>query len=587
MPDLAHLNRALFRTSSERPKVLIADDERSIREVLSIFLEQSGFEVTCAERADEACALLRDDDYCLVLSDLRMPQGGGMRVLEFLKQIEHPALAIMMTAYASAETAVEAMRLGAHDYLTKPFKLNELKLHLERALEHYRLRQENRELKEVIRAQGRFEGLIGRSEPMRHIFEMIRRVAPAKTPILILGESGTGKEMVAQAIHAQSGRARGPFIALNCAALPEHLLESALFGHRRGAFTGAVEHHEGLFVAAHNGTLFLDEIGEMPLSMQAKVLRALQEQKVMAVGSLDERDVNLRVIAATNRPLLEEVKAGRFREDLYYRLNVIPLNLPPLRERPSDIPLLIEHFLDHYNRELGKRVTSVDPAVMNALTAAHLSGNVRELKNLIERAVALSTSDELLARDFLWESVATSRPPVESMTQSTMRVTGDLQTAPATLKNATAATATTRVPATDVAKRRSHHPPVPQAHTSSSTHERQAYSKRSLDPLENITPTQFSLSIQAASTRAAQADPSPSLELLNISASDLLIHELDEARSHYDGGWDLDAKLIEVERALIYEMLERHQGNRTETAQALGLSLRSLRYRLKKLSASD
>ena len=225
------------------------------------------------------------------------------------------------------------MKLGAHDYLIKPFQLDSLKVTLNRALEHYTLKRENRRLRETIQANEQFEGLIGRSSSMRHVFELIERSRPAKTPILVTGESGTGKEMVAKAIHAQSNRSSGPFIALNCAALPEHLLESTLFGHRRGAFTGATEHRRGLFQAAHQGTLFLDEIGEMPLSMQAKVLRALQEQRVMAVGSLEEEEVNLRIIAATNRPLLTDVKAGRFREDLYYRLHVIPIHLPPLRDR--------------------------------------------------------------------------------------------------------------------------------------------------------------------------------------------------------------------------------------------------------------
>lgn len=521
--------------------MLIADDETSIREVLSIFLEQQGFDVSCAQHADEACELLKGGDYCLVLSDLRMPRGGGMRVLEFMNQTQHPALAIMMTAYASAETAIEAIRLGAHDYLTKPFKLDELKLLLDRALEHYTLRQENRELKEVIRAQGRFEGLIGRSESMRHIFEMIRRVAPAKTPVLILGESGTGKEMVAKAIHAHSGRASGPFVALNCAALPEHLLESALFGHRRGAFTGATEHHEGLFVAAHNGTLFLDEIGEMPLSMQAKVLRALQEQKVMAVGSLAERDVNLRIVAATNRPLLEEVKAGRFREDLYYRLNVIPLSLPPLRERPSDIPLLIEHFLRHYSQEFGKQIKRVEPSVVSALTAAQLPGNVRELKNLIERAVALSTSEELSARDFMWESVTTNHPTMSPV----------LSPVPSSRSSSVSSSISSPIPS-----------PIPSSVSS---------------PMSSLSSYPTSPLSSSNTGRVIDAHS------LDIAAVDLLIHELDESEQGKSGYWELDAKLSEVERALIYEMLERHQGNRTETAQHLGLTLRSLRYRLKKL----
>ena len=505
--------------SRERPRVLVADDELSLREVLTIFLEQSGFDVTCAIHADEACELIAQQEFCLILSDLRMPRGGGLRVLEFMRTQESEALAIMMTAYASTETAVEAMKLGAHDYLIKPFKLDALKVLLDRALEHYTLRQENRKLKETIRAQERFEGLIGRSEPMRHIFGMIQRVAPAKTPVLLLGESGTGKEMVAKAIHAQSNRSQGPFIALNCAALPEHLLESALFGHRRGAFTGATDHHQGLFLAANGGTLFLDEIGEMPLVMQAKVLRALQEQKVMAVGSIKEEEVNLRVIAATNRPLLEEVKAGRFREDLYYRLNVIPLHLPPLRERPSDIPLLTEHFLRHYAKEFGKEIHRVSSNVMSALVSSHFPGNVRELKNLVERAVALSTSDELSAQDFLWESV----------TSASVKVISEPQSLTSSLMSATA--------------------------------QDQAGAQSSMgmtSPDDHLIVPQ------------------------DLSAIALLISELDEESVTQDQ-WDLDHKLEQIERALIREMLDRCHGNRTSAAKMLNLSFRSLRYRLKKL----
>ena len=355
---------------------------------------------------------------------------------------------------------------------------------------------------------------------MRHIFEMIQRVAPAKTPVLLLGESGTGKEMVAKAIHAQSNRSQGPFIALNCAALPEHLLESALFGHRRGAFTGATDHHQGLFQAANGGTLFLDEIGEMPLVMQAKVLRALQEQKVMAVGSIKEEEVNLRVIAATNRPLLEEVKAGRFREDLYYRLNVIPLHLPPLRERPSDIPLLTEHFLRHYAKEFGKDIHRVSPDVMSALVSSHFPGNVRELKNLVERAVALSTSDELSAQDFLWESV----------TSASVNVISEPQSLTSSLMSATA-------------------------------HD-QAGAQRGMgmtSPDDHLIVPQ------------------------DLSAIALLISELDEESADQDQ-WDLDHKLEQIERALIREMLDRCHGNRTSAAKMLNLSFRSLRYRLKKLN---
>lgn len=501
--------------SAEKPRVLIADDETSIREVLTIYLEQEGFEVHSAVHAEEACAKIAQFEFSLVLSDLRMPRGGGMKVLEYLHARGSETLVIMMTAFASPETAVEAMKLGAHDYLIKPFQLDSLKVSLNRALEHYTLKRENRRLRETLQATEQFEGLIGRSSPMRHIFELIERVAPAKTPILVTGESGTGKEMVAKAIHAQSNRSSGPFIALNCAALPEHLLESTLFGHRRGAFTGATEHRRGLFQAAHQGTLFLDEIGEMPLSMQAKVLRALQEQRVMAVGSLEEEEVNLRIIAATNRPLLADVQAGRFREDLYYRLHVIPIHLPPLRERPSDIPLLIERFVEKYALEFGKSIRGVDPTVMRALTQSLFPGNVRELKNLVERAVALASGEELQAADFLWESTA---------------------------------------------------------HLSMS-------SDRFSDPMV----ADGQVREQSLFRDESLIEQSDSLLPSDLSALATLIHELDDESSER---WDIESCLEGVERGLIEEALDRCAGNRTETAKFLGLSFRSLRYRLKKLGIS-
>ncbi len=511
---------------AEKPKVLVADDELSLREVLSIFLEQEGFEVHIAINADEACQLISQIDFSLVLSDLRMPRGGGMKVLEYLQKQNHDALIIMMTAYASPETAVEAMKLGAHDYMVKPFQLESLRVTLNRALEHYDLKQENRQLKETIKERERFEGLIGRSASMRHIFTLIERVAPAKTPVLIMGESGTGKEMVAQAIHKQSNRASGPFIALNCAALPEHLLESTLFGHRKGSFTGALEHRQGLFQAAHQGTLFLDEIGEMPLAMQAKVLRALQEQKVMAVGSLEEEEINLRILAATNRPLLEDVSAGRFREDLYYRLNVIPIHLPPLRERPSDIPLLIDHFIKYYALEFGKVVKRVNPMVMSALTQSSFPGNVRELKNLVERAVTLATSEELSAKDFLWESttnfIMKIADPNESQSQSFQE--------------------------------------------SQSNH-------------SQITSDTFAHQDSVLNQDSKELTD-------NLSALALLIQELDDQYgvSTENSTWSMERCLEDLEKGLIKEALDRCSGNRTETAKYLGLTFRSLRYRLKKLN---
>jgi DNA-binding NtrC family response regulator len=310
----------------------------------------------------------------------------------------------MMTAYASTATAIEAMKRGAHDYLPKPFELDALEVITQKALSHSALLQENERLKAQLKEHPRhsaFEGVIGQSAPMRALLSLVERVAPTPTPVLLLGESGTGKEVIAQAIHKLSPRASKPFVVVNCAALPDHLFESELFGHTRGAFTGALEDKKGLFQAAEGGTLLLDEIGELPLAMQAKVLRAIQARRVKAVGATTEEEVDIRLLAATNRSLSDEVKAGTFREDLYYRLNVIPLTLPPLRERPADIPLLIEYFLQTLSAQRSIPTPSVERGVISALLNAPLPGNVRELKNLVERALTLSPGGVLTLNDFM------------------------------------------------------------------------------------------------------------------------------------------------------------------------------------------
>jgi two-component system, NtrC family, response regulator PilR len=507
--------------STSIPKILVVDDELSMREVLEIFLLQQGYLVELASNPLQAKAILSKENFDLVLSDLRMPHGGGLKVLDYVQRYQTQTPTIVMTAFASTETAIQAMKNGAHDYLTKPFKLDNLEIIIQKSLQHRALILENKQLKENLASHNRFEGLIGQSDAMQKIFELIRRVAAAKTPILILGESGTGKEMVAQAIHAQSSRSKAPFVAINCAALPEHLMESELFGHEKGAFTGALAHKQGLFQAASGGTLFLDEIGEMPLLMQAKLLRALQEQKVKAVGSWQEVPVDLRIIAATNRSLLAAVQKSLFREDLYYRLNVIPIHLPALRERPSDIPLLAQAFIQKYNSDFNKKVEGVDDHVMQALIHNPFPGNVRELKNLIERAMALAKDIVLTAHDFLWETSLPQSLNVKDHIHTEQYTDSIINT---------------------------HH---------ESNHE-YAYASISME----------SEIINSQSSSAS------------LSVSALLIQQIDQDENDH---WDLNQRLADIEKELMIEALDRTDGNKTEAAKLLGISFRSMRYRLQKL----
>ncbi len=392
-------------------RVLVVDDELSMRELLEIFFLKEGHEVHTAEDGSAGVQRLLEDEYDLVITDLRMPGTHGMVVLERARELYPDTPVIVMTAYASTDTAIKAMKMGAHDYFTKPFKLDEVKVVIDKALERRALVLENRKLRQALDSRDRFGGIIGRSQRMKEVFGLIRRVARTRTNVLLLGESGTGKELVARAIHNESERKAAPFLVINCAAIPENLLESELFGHRRGTFTGATADREGLFQAADGGTLLLDEIGEMPLGMQVKLLRVLQERKVKAVGDLRETAVDVRVIAATNRDLAGEVREGRFREDLYYRLNVISIELPPLRERPSDIPLLAHHFLRKYAEEFDKPIREIDAEAMRLLVRHPFSGNVRELENLIERAVALEDGDRIGPRSLPAALRSQSRGP--------------------------------------------------------------------------------------------------------------------------------------------------------------------------------
>jgi two-component system response regulator PilR (NtrC family) len=377
------------------PRLLIVDDEPSMREVLGITLRQEGYRITCADGGDSAIEALQRDPFDVIITDLRMRKTDGLAVLRAAKQHSKDTVVVVMTAFASAETAVEAMKLGAYDYVTKPFKLDEIKLTIAKALERKRLHDENQALRRELRRERGFENFVGRSRAMVEVFETIRKTAESASTVMITGESGTGKELVARAVHQESNRRDRSFISVNCGAVPEGLMESELFGHLKGAFTGAVANTEGLFAAADGGTLFLDEITEIPQSVQVKLLRVIQEREIRRVGDTRDVRIDVRLIAASNRDLSKAVAGGTLREDLYYRLNVIPIQLPALRERREDIPLLISHFLRKLSNELGKEVSRVAPEALAVLEQYHWPGNIRELENVIERAIVLGTGDTL------------------------------------------------------------------------------------------------------------------------------------------------------------------------------------------------
>jgi two-component system, NtrC family, response regulator PilR len=378
---------------STKARILVVDDERSMQEFLEIFFRSEGYDVVTAGDVDTALVHLENDDFDVVISDIQMPERSGIDLLHAAYEISPETVVIMITAFASTETAISAMKEGAYDYVTKPFKVDELRIVVDKALEKKLLSSENRRLRKELRSHSRDRSIIGNSAAIRRVFELVGQVADSKANVLISGESGTGKEVVARAIHQQGGRCDKPFVAVNCAAIPETLLESELFGHVKGAFTGAVQNKEGLFEAADGGTLFLDEVGELTLAVQVKLLRAIQEKCFRRVGGSGDTRANVRIIAASNRRLGEEVALGHFREDLYYRLNVIEIPIPPLRDRSEDIPLLIAHFIEKYATELENTVTHATDDAIARLVEYRFPGNVRELENVIERAVALSRSD--------------------------------------------------------------------------------------------------------------------------------------------------------------------------------------------------
>ncbi len=396
-------------------RLLIVDDEQSLLEFLVLLLSKEGYEIETAPNVTEAKEKIAQNRYDLLLCDITMPDGNGLEVLETIKlQQQDPSAVIMMTAHTSTETAVEAMKLGAYDYICKPFDVEELKILVKKALEKIQLYDENAYLRKELENRYTFSNIIGRSARMLKIFATVEKIARTASTVLVQGESGTGKELIARAIHYNSPRSTKRFLSVNCGALPDNLLESELFGHERGAFTGAVKQKQGLFSEAHEGTLFLDEIGEMTPVMQVKLLRTLQERTVRKVGGTREEDIDVRVIAATNRDLEEQIGEGEFREDLFYRINVIPIMLPPLRQRREDIPLLVEHFASKVGRTLGLEKVPFSREAMRLLEQYDWPGNVRELENVVERTLALWSGETISAED-LPRAVGRATPTTEGI----------------------------------------------------------------------------------------------------------------------------------------------------------------------------
>lgn len=373
----------------ESVKILVVDDDPSIRNMLVIVLKEENYDVTAAESSESALKQLKAGNFDLVISDIKMPGIGGIELLKKIKVITPEVPVIMITAFASANDAVEAMKLGAEDYITKPFNLEELKLIIDRCIYKKNIEIENVELKSKLSAKEKFENIVGQNHRMQRIFELIDTISQTDSTVLITGESGTGKELIAKAIHNKSQRANNEFISINCGALPENLLESELFGHIKGAFTDAYKDKIGLFEQAHKGTIFLDEVGEMSSKMQVKLLRAIQERKIRQVGGNREIEIDVRIISATNKDLADSMKNGEFRSDLFYRLNVIAILVPPLRERKDDIPLLLNYFLRQYNKRFNRNIEGFEKDILDLFLEYSWPGNIRELENFVERAVAL------------------------------------------------------------------------------------------------------------------------------------------------------------------------------------------------------
>ena len=383
-------------TSNTQPHILVVDDELSMRELLEFLLSREGYRISLAESGRKAISMLDKNDYDLLLCDIKLGDMTGLDVLKASKAKHPDTTVIMISAFATTETAVEAMNMGAYDYVPKPFDNEELKQTIAKALDLKTIEHEKEIIEGELKKNLHFDIIVGNSPAMLHIYKMIRQVGPTRTNVLITGESGTGKELIARAIHQESGRSDKQFVVINCGGIPETLMESELFGHKKGSFTGATYDKKGLFEVADKGTIFLDEIGELSMPIQVKLLRAIQERTFKPVGGSEELSVDIRIIAATNKQVEKEVIEGNFREDLFYRLNVIEIKMPPLRDRKGDLRALAQHFLDKYSREMGKKISKISSYAIDMLNKYDFPGNIRELENLLERSVALSTTNILL-----------------------------------------------------------------------------------------------------------------------------------------------------------------------------------------------
>ncbi|MAT56869.1 MAG: Fis family transcriptional regulator [Ignavibacteriae bacterium] len=380
-------------------KVLVVDDEKAIRDSLKIILEDEGYFADTAGDGEEALQKIKEQNFDIVISDIKMPKLDGMQLLDQVSKLSPDTFFIIMTAFASVNTAIDALRKGAFDYLIKPVEFDDLLIRIKRLISYKKLSSENKFLRQRISSEEKFDNLVGKSEPMMKVFKLIQQVAPTNSNVLISGKSGTGKELAAKAIHYNSKRKDNVFLPINCGAISENLIESELFGHKKGAFTGATEDKQGLFKVADGGTLFLDEIGDLPLNMQVKLLRAIEDKEFLPVGGTKSISTDVRIIAATNQNLYEKTKVGEFREDLFYRLNVVEIKLPSLNDRKDDIPLLVNHFIEKYCNEMGKKILGVDNETMKKLISYDWRGGVRELENIIERAVIFAGGDKITVED--------------------------------------------------------------------------------------------------------------------------------------------------------------------------------------------
>ena len=380
-------------------KILIVDDEKPIRDSLKMVLAEEGFTTDAAGDGEEALLKIQENSYDIVITDIKMPKLDGMQLLEAASKVSPETFFIIMTAYASVKTAIDSLRHGAFDYLIKPVEFEDVIIRVKRLIDYKKLAAENKSLRQRISSDTGFTNLIGKSEPMKKVFDVISQVAPTNSNVLIYGKSGTGKELAAKAIHYNSARKEKIFLPINCGAISENLIESELFGHKKGSFTGASDDKTGLFKVADGGTLFLDEIGELPLNLQVKLLRAIEDREFIPVGGIKPVSTDVRIIAATNQDLFEKTKTNEFREDLYYRLNVIEIKLPTLNERTEDIPLLVNHFIDKFSKEMGKKIIGVDNETMKVLLSHDWRGGVRELENVIERAMIFASKENITAED--------------------------------------------------------------------------------------------------------------------------------------------------------------------------------------------